>query len=65
MNHFLEVFEKSSRALCCGGQPKPYAKTTMRATAIGPGVAWAIRMGVESNFSTCHIYSIQVLTYIC
>ena len=31
LNHFLEIFEKSSRALCCGGQPKRTAKLTIRA----------------------------------
>ena len=31
LNHFLGIFEKSSRALCCRGQPKPPAKLTMRA----------------------------------
>ena len=39
ISNFLEILEKSSRALCCRSQPKPPAKLTVRAMGKS-GRAW-------------------------
>ena len=64
LHHFLEIFEKSSRALCCRGQPKSPQRSpwVLWVSPDGRGLM-AIRMGVESKISPCHMY--YTITWIC
>ena len=63
LNNFIEILEKTSRALCCRGQPKPPAKLTMRAMGrVRTGVAWWPSAWVIQDF-TMPIQTLQLLAF--